>query len=144
MALHYLTVQDVLWINLQVTKKVNHFNYVKLEEATFYQYALGGSKDLGAQAARFLPGFLKLKPFDAGNEATALIALAAFVEINGKKLDLSDEAADAWVRQGLSADAVKSKIVDGDSDQHDGQPDIRATILGLVQRYRCTISSLAS
>ena len=42
-ALHYLTIQDILWINLQVTKKVQHFNYARLEEGTFYQYGYGRS-----------------------------------------------------------------------------------------------------
>ena len=53
-ALQYLTVQDILWINLQVTKKVQHFNYARLEEATFYQYAYGDSNTLLPQAARFV------------------------------------------------------------------------------------------
>lgn len=44
--LHYLTVQDVLWINLQATRKVQHFNYAKLEEATYCQYAYGESNTL--------------------------------------------------------------------------------------------------
>lgn len=141
MALHYLTVQDVLWINLQVTKKVNHFNMVKLEEATFYQYALGASKDVVAQASRFLPGFLKLKPFDLGNAATAFIAFAAFVEINGKVLDLSDEAADSWAKA-PTADSVRAKIVDGHDEHHDEVPDIRRKILELIQRYACTLQAL--
>ena len=29
--LQYLTVQDMLWINLQTTKKVQHFQYAKLD-----------------------------------------------------------------------------------------------------------------
>ena len=143
MALHYLTVQDVLWINLQVTKKINHFNSVKLEEATFYQYALGASKDLNSQAARFLPGFLKLKPFDAGNEATAFIAFAAFIEINGSQVDLTDSGADIWMKS-LTSESIKAKIVSHDADDHhSGVPDIRAKILELVDRSRCTITSLA-
>lgn len=144
MALHYLTVQDVLWINLQVTKKVNHFNHVKLEEATFYQYALGASKDLNAQAARFLPGFLKLKPFEAGNEATALIACAAFLEINGKHLDLDEATAANWLKQGPTSEALKAKITDAHDGHHEEVPDIRGTILDLVNRYQGALQSLAA
>ncbi len=43
-SLKYLTVQDMLWINLQATKKVQHFRYALLEEATYYQYGYGASR----------------------------------------------------------------------------------------------------
>src|SRR3569832_347171 len=92
----YLTVQDILWINLQVTKKVHHFNYARLEEATFYQYAYGESNSLVPQAGRFIGGFLRMHPFEAGNEATAFVAGAAFLKINGKEINLPDEKAHAW------------------------------------------------
>ena len=59
MALNYLTVQDMLFLNLQITKSVQPFDYARLEEAVFYQYAPGQSTDLVAQGARFLVGFSK-------------------------------------------------------------------------------------
>jgi prophage maintenance system killer protein len=96
MALQYLTVQDVLWINLQATGKPQEFDYNKLEEATFYQYAYGESKDLVAQAARFLTGFLKKQPLVAGNEATGLVACLAFLKANHIVLEIADAAA--WFR----------------------------------------------
>jgi prophage maintenance system killer protein len=98
-SLSYLTVQDMLWINLRVTKKVQHFRFAKLEEATFYQYGYGASKDLAVQAGRFLRGFIKLRPLDAGNEATAFVGCAAFLILNGSDLDLSDEAAVGWIEK---------------------------------------------
>ena len=64
----YLTVQDLLWINLQVTGTVNKFDYARLEDGAFYQYGYGKSKDLLAQAARFYPGLKHKAAFTAGNE----------------------------------------------------------------------------
>ena len=86
--LNYLTVQDMLWINLQVTKKVNSYHFMKLEEGTFYQYGYGASTDLMSQAARFVKGFAKNAPFADGNDMTALVGFLAFLRINGYQLDL--------------------------------------------------------
>ena len=86
-ALVYLTVQDMLYINLQATKKVNAFDFARLEEGTFYQYGYGPSKDLLRQAQRFSKGFLKNAPFTEGNELTALIGTLAFLEVNGYTID---------------------------------------------------------
>lgn len=94
MALHYLTLQDVLWINLQVTGGPQDFRFDDLEEATFYQYGYGGSQSIVPQAARFLKGFLKKKPFDAGNEATAFVACLGFLKVNG--LDYKGTDSLAW------------------------------------------------
>lgn len=88
--IRYLTVQDMLWINLQVTKKVNAFDYSKLEESTFYQYSYGASSDVPAQAERFASGFSAKAPFAAGNVATAFVAALAFLYRNGCELDLDD------------------------------------------------------
>src|SRR5690242_2182577 len=66
--MHYLTVQDMIWINMQVTKKTQPFNYSKLEEATFNQYGYGNSSSVMAQAGRLLAGFASKKPFNNGNE----------------------------------------------------------------------------
>src|SRR5688500_6656775 len=92
-SLRYLTVQDILWINVQVTRKVNRYDYARLEEATFYQYAYGDSEELVKQAQRFLRGFVKQKPFEAGNEPTAFVACMAFLQMNGSGIGLSDEDA---------------------------------------------------
>ncbi|HJP82353.1 MAG TPA: hypothetical protein VJ835_02515 [Fimbriimonadaceae bacterium] len=81
--LKYLTVQDVHWVNLHVTGSPQDFNYADLEEVTFYQYGYGGSTDLLAQAARFVSGFLKKRPFESGNEGTAFISVLAFLRANG-------------------------------------------------------------
>ena len=144
--LHYLTVQDILWINLQVTGKVNHFNFAKLEEATYYQYAYGDSKNLFPQAARFLPGFIKLNPIEAGTDATIFIGLLTFLKINGMNIELQDANALAWF------DSVKDKKVDATEaiksiakpslDHHADSPEIRKTVKDLLGDFACTLLKL--
>lgn len=147
--LHYLTVQDILWINLQVTGRVNHYQFARLEEATFYQYAYGKSTELLTQAARFARGFPKLAPFQAGNEATALIAVLAFLEMNGRKVSLSDAESFAFAKalqdRGREAETLLADIAaDRHDDHHDGVPNVKAIVTDLLNRYRCTTEALQS
>src|SRR5579862_1825312 len=95
-SLDYLTVQDILWINLQITKKVKHFNFARLEEAVFYQYAYGESNTLFPQAARFVTGFVRMQPFEDGNDATAFVASLAFLKINGYSIKGTTEQLGSW------------------------------------------------
>ena len=95
--LNYLTVQDILWVNLQVTQKVQRFRYEELEEATFYQYGYGSRADLLAQAAKLIGGVPARAPFPEGNEATAFIALVSFLSINGRRCILQDEEGAEWM-----------------------------------------------
>ena len=83
----YLTVQDILWINLQVTGEVNTYEFMKLEEGTNYQYGYGGSHDVPAQAKSLLTGLIKNEPFSAGNDETAQVAYRAFLGLNGFIVD---------------------------------------------------------
>jgi prophage maintenance system killer protein len=145
--LHYLTVQDILWINLQVTKKVHHFNYARLEEATFYQYAYGESNSLVPQAGRFISGFLKMHPFDAGNEATAFVACAAFLKINGQEVNLPDEKAHAWFQRIQSkdvkgADAIAAVVADDPEHHGSLEPNVRAAVKAVLGDYSCTVQAL--
>lgn len=98
-AIQYLTVQDVLWINLQVTKRSNPFPYAKLEEATFLQYAYGQSRDVLGQAARFMTGFIAMAPFGSGDRETAFLAGAAFLALNGFELAIPPAEAAAWIER---------------------------------------------
>ena len=147
--LHYLTVQDILWINLQATNKVQHFSYAKLEEATYYQYAYGESNELIGQAGRFLSGFLKMRPLEAGNEATAFIGLAAFLHINGLRLTVADEDAALWMRNSaVSTEAAREALLSVTDEEHDHhspiRPDVRAAIRGVMSRYPRTIADLVA
>lgn len=119
----YLTVQDMLWLNLQVSKKVEPFDYARMEEATYYQYGYGDSRGLVLQAGRFLAGFLKLKPLAAGNEATGFLGFVSFLLLNGKKLRLSDGEASAWAGRVASGDLkVEVALPDMLEDEHDFHP----------------------
>ena len=156
MALRTLTVQDVLWINLQVTHRVNHYSNPRLEEATYYQFGYGDSTGIEAQAARLLSGFVRMKPFDAGNEPTALAATLAFLELNDRTLSIEDDALSELVRAGLqSSDAARSLIAEsiretGHADEAfhlgagggAGISDVRQTITRVIQRYPRSIAAL--
>jgi prophage maintenance system killer protein len=142
--LNYLTVQDILWINLQVTKKVQRYNYAKLEEAAFYQYAYGDSKDLSSQAARFLPGFLKMKPFEVANEATAFVACLSFLVLNGQTISLSDgNSADDWLTRANDRKQTKEAIqsVTATNDHH--HPiDVRTAVETVLKSFPKTLDQL--
>ncbi len=143
--MHYLTVQDILWINLQVGKKVNKFNYAKLEEATFYQYSYGESQDVSAQATRFLKGFLKLKPLDELNEATGIIGAIAFLQINGYSCDLKDTDGGAWVKScAVGGNDLASLVKRADHEIHGHKPDVRATIESVLRSYSQTVGELVA
>ncbi|GIV10600.1 MAG: hypothetical protein KatS3mg020_0091 [Fimbriimonadales bacterium] len=95
----YLTLQDLIWINHEVVKSPQPYSYDRLEEATYYQYSSRQSRDVPLQAARFLWGYLKYRPFARGNLATALIATLAFLQINGYETRLPAEHAAEWIEQ---------------------------------------------
>ena len=148
-SLHYLTVQDILWINLQTTRRVNHFNYARLEEATFYQYAYGDSNSLLPQAARFVSGFLRMHPFEDGNESTMLVAAAAFLVMNGATLNLTDHDAEAWLQAvayrslaGAQAIARLGENAHGE-DHHDHPLAARDAITKALVRFSGTLKALS-
>jgi len=147
--LQYLTVQDMLWINLQTTKKVQHFQYAKLEEATFYQYGYGAGTGLISQAARFLTGFIRMHPFEAGNEATALIGCVTFLRLNGYCLGISDEGAVQWLdgiltHQVTAIDAVTKAATPIEGFHAPQQPDIKGNILDVVGSFEKTVGELSN
>lgn len=157
MALRTLTVQDILWINLQITRRVNHYSNPRLEEATYYQFGYGDSRGIDAQASRLLAGFVRMKPFDAGNEATALAATLVFLELNGKTLNLDDDALAGRARAGLAnLEAARSLICDAIAERHDhghdagyghgggsgGSSAVRETVTNVLQRYPKSIGAL--
>ncbi|MBX7136169.1 MAG: hypothetical protein K1X67_26150 [Fimbriimonadaceae bacterium] len=148
--LNYLTVQDMLWVNLQVTEKVNRFEYAELEEATYYQYGYGPSAALLEQAAKFLNGFAQKEPFASGDAATAFIGFVGFLSINGRHFKLSDDDAVAWMGK-LGAmtsgdvEAASEKVGDGpliEKTGEHGEPDVAATLKDALERYPKTVASL--
>lgn len=146
--MHYLTVQDMIWISMQVTKKTQPFNYAKLEEATFYQYAYGHSASLINQAGRFLSGFAQKKPFAVGSEATAFIGAVAFLKMNGMTINLSDDTAASWVertsRDSTAATEALTDIAVPDESYHPhAEPSVRDAVHGVIDAYPKTLSLLS-
>jgi len=140
-SLNYLTVQDVLWINRQLTKRDVPFQFATLEEATFYQYAYGSSADAVGQAARLIGGFRKLAPFAEANDATAFVATLAFLRLNGQSVSLKDKDAAAWFERAQADGSVVSEISAAGHGHH-GDPDPRAEMQAVFDAYPKTLDSL--
>jgi prophage maintenance system killer protein len=143
--LNYLTVQDLIWINTQVSGKVTEFQFDLLEDASYFQYGYGKSTDLIGQAARFFQGFHDKKPFTEGNAATAFVGLVSFLEMNGYHLKPSDSTAKAKVGELLGADletttaSLKAMTTAAHDDHHAAKKDI---VLGVLGSFPKTIASL--
>lgn len=143
-SLHYLTVQDILWINLQVTKKVHHFSYAKLEEAVYYQYAYGASNSLIPQAGRFLSGFLRMHPLEVGNEATAFVATLAFLRANGKSVSVTDASGIDWFRNASQSRLQAKETIEEialSMDEHHHE-DVRTAISEVLDGFPNSICGL--
>jgi prophage maintenance system killer protein len=147
-AVCYLSVQDILWINLQITKQVNRFHYATLEEGTFLQYGYGSSQNVLAQAAKFVAGFARLNPIADGNEATAFVACIAFLRLNDYEVRLKDSDALSWYHEATqSSDSmlhIERIAHPADQDHHELQPDVRAGIQSVLNDFPNTIRALAS
>ena len=129
---------------MQVTGTPQDFRYADLEEATFYQYAYGDSKSLIPQAARFLSGFLKKKPFDSGNEATAFAACLAFLKVNG--YNFKGDSAAKWfgeVRSGAheAQAAIEKDFYEAPRDHH---VEIREAIASVLTDQRTAIEEVSA
>lgn len=145
--LHYLTTQDLLWINLQVTRRVNHFKYAYLEEVMAYQYGYGKSTDLFGQAARFAAGFLRLKPFESGNAGSSFVSLLAFLQINDQVLTLPDDKACGFFMDVIEAPAeaaqlLKNATETADHDHDEEEPDVQRAVVEILERYPLTVKAL--
>lgn len=138
--LHYLTVQDVLWVNLQVTGLIVPFRYAVLEEVTFNQYGYGPETDLLTRAGALLTGFLNKKPFDEGNEETAVIATFAFLEANHREVFLPAEGVASWISAfstdtGANQAAIASVSRVREAEYHPHEEKVKDILLGLLARY---------
>ncbi len=147
MALSYLTVQDVINLNLKLTGSTQSFDYAKLEEATYCQYAPGQSTDLAKQGARFLTGFVKMAPFSAGNKACAFAGLVAFLEANGRSLNLLDDEAAAWAvglfgDRELAEEAIRERMTDSHLHLVHGVPGFEEICESVCTRFAKTLPAL--
>jgi death-on-curing family protein len=97
--MRYLTVHDVIWINTAVTGSTQRYQFDRLENAVYSQYSYGDSRDVLTQAARMLRRLLQDKPFEQGNEWTALVATMTLLQLNGYTLRLDAEEVQTTLTQ---------------------------------------------
>jgi prophage maintenance system killer protein len=147
--MQYLTVQDLLWVHLQVTKQVEPFDLARLEDAVYAQYGYGKSTDIFAQAGRFAQELVKKAAFAAGNQSMAFLASLAFLEMNGVHLDVHDAEGVRFFDQVLEGEApgdtFRSRVQPGHGDHHDEDYShgvVEPIVLDLVNRFGATIESL--
>jgi len=144
--IHYLTVQDVLWINQEVTKEVNDFKYAQLEEATYAQYAYGKSKDVLTQAGQFLERFMRLQPFASGNRATAFVATLTFLLMNDHDVVLDPEHAAPWAldvaEHRVSGRDAVAQVASPRAPTHI-KPVVRTIVHDVIEKYAETIAALS-
>lgn len=143
--MHYLTVQDVIWIHLQIAKKPVKFDYAKLEEAVSYQYAYGKSKDVLSQAARFFSGFPTMSPFDSCNRAAAFVSGVTFLALNGFSLKAAEKEAIQWFdrasMKGEGRLAIELGTVKEAGAHHSTTRDVAGEVL---ESYSKTIAELGA
>ncbi len=121
--MRYLTVQDMLWISLQIVGRPQKFHYAKLEEATFTQYIYGEAQTPAEHAIRFLSGWPTHKPFAESNEQIGLAALLAFLRMNGLRLDST--APESWyVGAVTNPDQARSQFIEN-FDHHEAEKTTR-------------------
>jgi len=121
--MRYLTVQDMLWISLQVVGHPQKFQYDKLEEATFTQYIYGESQAPIEHAIRFLTGWPAHKPFAEANERIGLVAFLAFLRMNGLRLESTDPTT-WYATSGENPDQSRSQLVEN-FDHHEAEKTTR-------------------
>ncbi len=143
---HYLTVQDILWINQEVTNEAQPFKYAQLEEGTNFQYGYGKSENVLAQAGQFIQGFIRLRPFKAGNRATAFIAVLAFLKINGYDITLPPSDATQWVmnvadKKQAGNDAI-AQVAQRSEKPIEISPTVRTVVKELTEEYADTVEAL--
>ena len=143
--MHYLTVQDILWIHLQIAKKQESFSFAQLEEATNYQYSYGKSKDVLGQAARLLGNFATKAPFGSANKAVALVAGIAFLELNGYELHSKEKDLVGWLDKCADkATALQTVTASVSKTTHEHEATTREIAKEILNHHASTIKKLMS
>ena len=139
--MNYLTIQDILWIHLQLVGAPSDFQYATLEEGTNYQYGLGDSQDVLGQSKRFLLGFEKLAPFPSANAATAFVGAVSFLSLNGFTPKFSDSNASEILLKIKSGELSMDEAFAKESNDHH-EIDERTAILGVMSKFSETIRNM--
>jgi prophage maintenance system killer protein len=140
--LQTLTVQDFLWLNQQIARGQQRWNFLRLEEAVNYQYAYGSSRDVFGQAARLARGWRRMRPFQIGNDATGFAGLAAFLAINGWELQVEDAEAAEWYRGVQGAEEIQDRCAEAHRHLHHGVPPIQEAMTEILFRYPLALAAL--
>jgi hypothetical protein len=130
--LHTLTVQDILWINFRLVGRSVPFDFAILEDASYCQYQLGRSLDVPRQAARLLQAMVRRRPFEDGNVETGLVATAAFLKLNGFRLEPPAGDAVAWAAS-FSAETLEPFCRTEPHDDEE-EPNVHAAIVEEMER----------
>ncbi len=116
----------------------------------FCQYGYGDSHEIIGQAAQFLTGVRRLRPFTHGNAACALIGTLVFLEMNGYQVTLEDGAAAEWATlicasptTAVAEITARAERAD-EGDHHDEIPNGRLFAGDLSAKYRAAIATLNS
>lgn len=80
--IRYLTAQDALWLNQQITGVTPTFELGRLDDGISFQYALGKATDLPRMASQLAKGMVIKRPFSVGSRTTALAAFLTFCSLN--------------------------------------------------------------
>lgn len=145
---HYLTIQDILWINLQITDGLKKYSQARLEEAGYLQYGHGSSQDVVTQATQFLTKFSSHRPFESGNLGTAFVGFLTFLAMNGKELHLSDEDAYDWVQSVWNDPEnaqAKIEVLLSEHEAHGehGVPETNEIATEMLKKYSDTLERIS-
>jgi death-on-curing protein len=116
----YLTPAEVLLLHALLIQRTGGTSGVRdmglLESALARPQATFGQNDLypdlWSRAAALMHSLIKNHPFVDGNKCTALTATGVFLELNGHRLAMSNEAVLEFVRQAATGGIELAEIAD--------------------------------
>ncbi|HXH60841.1 MAG TPA: hypothetical protein VNI20_05730, partial [Fimbriimonadaceae bacterium] len=80
-----------------------------------------------------------------GNGTCAFVGLVAFLEANGKTLDLTPDGARDWIAGDcVSKEQIEGKLRDGHVHTKYGVPNLAEIAESVIERYRSALSPVAA
>ncbi|MBX3096511.1 MAG: hypothetical protein KF812_06585 [Fimbriimonadaceae bacterium] len=144
--LRYLTVPDLLWLNLELTGNPQTYRFDKLEEVCAYQYGRG-TFDPIHQAARLALGWKRQRPFQTGNDACGFVSVHAFLMANDLPVEMDDVSGAAWWSS-LPTDSVtlaselRAMSRQGHIHDYHNVVDYREILGGIIRQYAESLAAL--
>jgi death-on-curing family protein len=95
----YPSVEELMEVNKLVLEEIRVSKHDKIGVLPSGMVILGGivkntkdeEGDVFDKAIVLLKGIIQRHPFDSGNRRTGIVSAAAFLEVNGKKLEIMEE-----------------------------------------------------